>query len=201
MNFKQLKNEYKAKKKLLKERISQFRQLKEEDYFPELMFCVLTPQSNAKKCWDAVKQLQKLQNPSEKEVNFILKSRTRFHNNKTKYILEAQKAWNNLKTALKNSNIPELRNFLADNVKGYGLKEASHFLRNTGKSNNQTAILDRHILKNMKEIGIISEAKVKSRKDYLEKEQKFLKLAEKAKIPADELDLLLWSRENGEIFK
>jgi len=95
----------------------------------------------------------------------------------------------------------ELRNGLADNVKGYGLKEASHFLRNIGKSNNEIAILDRHILKNMKRAKMIRERIIKSKRDYLEKEHKFLDLANCLRIPANELDLLLWGKENGEIFK
>ena len=32
-------------------------------------------------------------------------------------------------------------------------------------------------------------------------EGKYLKFADKIKIPADELDLLFWSKETGEIFK
>jgi len=96
---------------------------------------------------------------------------------------------------LKNQNRLELRNQIAEKVKGIGLKEAGHFLRNIGKSNNEIAILDRHILRNLQ------EDKIKSKKHYLEIEQKFLNLAKKLKIPIDELDLLFWSKENGEIFK
>jgi N-glycosylase/DNA lyase len=102
---------------------------------------------------------------------------------------------------LKKDNILELRNWLADNVKGYGLKEASHFLRNVGKSNNQIAILDRHILKNLQAHRVIQDTKIKNKKDYLEKEQKYLEFANQTGIPADELDLFWWSQENGEIFK
>jgi len=87
------------------------------------------------------------------------------------------------------------------NVKGYGLKEASHFLRNIGLSNNKIAILDRHILRNLKELGLIKDAKIKSPKHYLETEQIFLAHADRMRIPADELDLHWWSQENGEIFK
>ena len=76
-----------------------------------------------------------------------------------------------------------------------GLKEASHFLRNIGKSNNQIAILDRHILRNLRVEG------VKSRKDYFEIEKMFLKRASDEGVTADELDLIWWSKENGEVFK
>jgi len=102
---------------------------------------------------------------------------------------------------LNNSNIIELRNLLTANIKGLGPKESSHFLRNIGKSDNKIAILDRHILKNLKELNIIKETTIKSPSHYLKIEKEFIKLSKKLKIPLDELDLLLWSKENGKIFK
>ncbi len=196
-----LKNEYILKKKELKSTLQKFKNLEEVEQQKEFMFCLLTPQSNAKKCWEAVEQISKDKKHNKTEIKRILQSKTRFHNNKTLYLLEAKKAWKNIKQKLTSQDVKELRNWLADNIKGYGLKEASHFLRNIGKSNNQLAILDRHILKNLKEQDILSDIKIKSRKDYLEKEQKYLNFAKSINIPADELDLLLWSKENGEIFK
>ena len=165
------------------------------------MFCLLTPQSNAQKCWQAVEEISKLPSLNQKNVSQILSKKTRFHNTKTKRIIEAFDNWQNIRQFLGNNNVRELRNWLAENVKGIGLKEASHFLRNIGKSNNQVAILDRHILKNLKEIKIIKDEKIKNKKDYFEKEKKFIEFSEKIGIPLDELDLLFWSKENGEIFK
>ena len=130
-----------------------------------------------------------------------MKRNTRFHNNKTTYILLAEETWNKIKPNLDRKDIKELRNFIADHVKGYGLKEASHFLRNIGKSNNEIAILDRHILRNLVFLKVIKEDKIKNKKHYFEIEQKFLDYAKKVNIPIDELDLLFWSKENGEIFK
>ena len=204
MSRENIKKEYNSKKKEIKLRLNNFKKLNEVEQQKEFLFCILTPQSNAQKCWEAVEQISKNWKFDKKELTNILKSKTRFHNNKTKYILEAKKEWNNIKQNLSNQttqNTKELRNWLAENVKGYGLKEASHFLRNIGKSNNEIAILDRHILKNLKNQNIIDNIKIKSKKDYLEKEQKYINFAKSINIPADELDLLFWSRENGEIFK
>lgn len=201
MTLKNLKKEYNSKKKEIKLRLNKFNSLSEVEQQKEFLFCILTPQSNAQKCWEAVEQISKNPHSDKESIRTILKSKTRFHNNKTKYILEAKSAWNNIKQNLSKINTKELRNWLANNVKGYGLKEASHFLRNIGKSNNNLAILDRHILKNLKAHAIIGDTKIKSKKDYLEKEQKYLDFAKSINIPADELDLLFWSRENGEIFK
>jgi N-glycosylase/DNA lyase len=185
----------------IKKRLENFKNLPEERYFDEFIFCMLTPQSNAKKCWEAVEQLKKLKKADRKTIAGILKSRTRFHNNKARYLLKARGNWKFILPELKNPNKQGLRNFLVDNVDGYGLKEASHFLRNIGKSDSQLAILDRHILRNLVELGVINCRKIKSKKEYLKTEKKFLDFAREIGIPADELDLLFWSNENGEIFK
>tara|TARA_Y100000034_G_C6896455_1_gene413397 strand:- start:1158 stop:1724 length:567 start_codon:yes stop_codon:yes gene_type:complete len=185
----------------IKKKLNSFKNLGKKDMFNEFMFCLLTPQSNAQRCWQAVLELNKLKNPSLSKIKFILKTRTRFHNVKSIRIFKAKSSFKNIKSQLNNSNTQELRQFIADNVSGYGLKEASHFLRNIGLSNNKIAILDRHILKNLYQKSLIKEPKIKSKKNYLEIEQTFLNHAKSINTPADELDLLWWSRENGEIFK
>ncbi len=198
---KTLIKEYNEKKELIRKALRKFKDLNEIEYYYEMMFCLLTPQSNALKCWDAIEELKKLKKFETDKINSILKTRTRFHNNKTKYILESGKTWNLIKNSLNNKNRLELRNELKKMVKGYGLKEAGHFLRNIGKSDNQIAILDRHILRNLKSLGVIETDKIKNDKHYLEMEQKFLEFSKRIGIPIDELDLLFWSRENGQIFK
>ncbi|MDP3881662.1 MAG: DNA lyase [Nanoarchaeota archaeon] len=194
-------NEYKIKKDLIKERLELFKQLPQDKYFQEFIFCILTPQSNAKKCWQAVEQLSILKEWDKERVSNIIKTKTRFHNNKTSYLLEASITWNNVKESLNKENKKEIRNFLAENVKGYGLKEAAHFLRNIGKSNNEIAILDRHILRNLKALNVIEDDKIKNKKHYFEIENRFIEFSKRINIPLDSLDLLFWSRENGEIFK
>ena len=86
-------------------------------------------------------------------------------------------------------------------MKGIGYKEASHFLRNIGFGEH-LAILDRHIMKNLKLLGIIDEIPISlTRKKYLEIEQRMVKFSKKVKIPMKHLDLVLWYKETGEIFK
>lgn len=192
---------YKKKSDVIKKRLSDFKNIDEKAQFNEMLFCLLTPQSNAQKCWQAVQEINKLDNWNATNISGILAKYARFHNNKTKYILEAKDNWNNIKNKLNDKNRMELRNFIAENVKGYGLKEAGHFLRNIGKSDNQIAILDRHILRNLKELGLIKDDKIKNHRHYLEIEKKFLDFSHNFGIPIDELDILFWSKENGEIFK
>lgn len=192
---------YLNKKKEIQSKLESFKKLSEQEKYKEFLFCLLTPQSNAQRCWRAVEEISFLREMSLENVTKILKKKTRFHNIKAKRILEAEKIWEKVQQELQNKNPIELRNWLAKNVNGYGLKEASHFLRNIGKSNNKIAILDRHILRNLHQVGLINEQKVKSQKDYLKIEKVFLNYALSINIQPDELDLLWWSQENGEIFK
>jgi len=195
------RSRHKQKNREIKSHLEQFKNLSEELQFKEFLFCLLTPQSNAQRCWQAVEEISKFSNPNEENIFNILKSKTRFHKTKIKRILNAKEQWEIIKPRLNNQNTKELRNFLAENVNGYGLKEAGHFLRNIGLSNNKIAILDRHILRNLKALNIIQEDKIKNKKNYFELENAFLEFANKLNIPAEELDLLWWSKENGEIFK
>ena len=198
---KELLNSYNLKKGEIISKLNKFKNLSEEEKFKEFLFCLLTPQSNAQRCWQAVEQLSSLDDWNEENIKEILKTKTRFHNTKAKRIMEAKGTWSKISPLLNNNNSLELRNNIAEQVNGYGLKEASHFLRNIGLSNNSIAILDRHILKNLKLNDVITADKPKSKKHYLELEQSFLNFAKEIEIPADELDLLWWSKENGEIFK
>ncbi len=85
-------------------------------------------------------------------------------------------------------------------IKGLGYKEASHFLRNIGLKGY--AILDKHILRSLAELKIISDPKPpNTRLKYLTIEKEVKKLAVCLKIDFDELDLVLWSLKTGEILK
>ena len=193
---------YHSKKKDLQVKLNSFKSISDEQQFHEFLFCLLTPQSNAQKCWSAVEELIKLDKPTLGKVTTILKSRTRFHNTKAKRIMNAYKIWPEIKTIIKThqGDTKDLRNLISEKVNGYGLKEAGHFLRNIGKSNNKIAILDRHIIRHM-ESNNIKVDKIKNYNHYLALEEQYLNFAQQLKIPADELDMFWWSQENGEIFK
>ena len=88
--------------------------------------------------------------------------------------MELKKNYSFILKSIKQKPYPkELREFLVKNVKGYGYKEASHFLRNTGYKD--VAILDRHILKNLNKYKVIKEIPTSlTPKKYCEIEDKFL---------------------------
>ncbi|MBU4086855.1 MAG: N-glycosylase/DNA lyase [Nanoarchaeota archaeon] len=196
-----LKDEYKKHRQEIDARLAEFSQLNSKEHVKELFFCILTPQSNAEKCWQAINEIKNCI-IGENELRDCLKSKTRFYKNKTKYILEANKKWNEIRDKINREKDPaKLRNWIAENIKGLGMKESSHFLRNVGKSDNHLAILDRHILRKMQELRLIKEIKIKNKKDYLEKEKILREFSNKLNIPLDHLDLLFWKLESGRIFK
>lgn len=203
MELSKLKEEYSKKRELIEKRLKDFKAIPQEEYFNELAFCILTPQSNAKKCWTAIEHL-KTNNYKKEEIEPCLAKNTRFHKNKTKYLKELIAKWKEIETKLKEAkeeNIESIRMWLYENIKGFGLKESAHFLRNIGESYNKIAILDRHILRNLKELGAIDSDKIKNNKHYLQLEEQFKQFSKKLEIPLDHLDLLFWSNETGEIFK
>lgn len=198
--MKEIQSSYKQHKIEIKSKLEEFSKLNQEDYLYELIFCILTPQSKAEKCWQAVQELKKCKLEKGKIEN-CLKTKTRFYRNKTKYLIEASKKWGEIKKELETENPIEIRRFLVKNVKGLGMKEASHFIRNIGKSNNHLAILDRHILRKLQELKIINKIPNLTEKNYLETENKMKDFSKKTNIPLDDLDLLFWKIESGRIFK
>ena len=203
----ELISSYNKRKQIIKERLKHFKEVgkqSEKVLFSELAFCLCTPQSKAKKCDEAISILKEnklLFKGDNKEIANILKSRVRFHNNKAKYIVEARnKLYGKIKKVLEKEN-KEAREFLIKEVNGMSLKEAGHFLRNTGNYEEIT-ILDRHILKNLKKHKVIKELpKTLTKNKYLGIEKEMLKFCKKINIPPEELDILFWSEETGEVFK
>jgi N-glycosylase/DNA lyase len=203
--------EYKKRKTQIKQRLNDFKDIhksNDNNIFSELCFCLLTPQSKAIYCDKAVKELKKSGLLFKGRSNSIRKylSKVRFPNNKAKFIVEARHVLKNgsaldIKSKFSLNNIFNIREWLVKNIKGLGYKEASHFLRNIGLGRN-LAILDVHILKNLKEFGIIKNVpKSITKNNYIKIENKVRDFSKTIKIPMEELDLLFWAKETGYIFK
>ncbi len=201
---------YAPVKTQIESRLGEFRQIwaegSDEDLFRELVFCLLTPQSRARTCWAAVERLVRksiIATGSAEEIQKELVG-VRFNERKAEYICLARKMFSSqsLRATLEGFSSPfAAREWLVQNVKGLGYKEASHFLRNIGLG-EELAILDRHILKNLMLLGIIKEVPASlSKKTYLEIEKRMTAFSENVGIPMGHLDLLLWYKEAGEIFK
>jgi len=212
--LKEIKELHSLEKEKIAARLADFKKVfkknSEDELFYELVFCLLTPQSKAKSCWGAIENLKAknlLKNPHDKKIAKELQRKVRFHNNKAKYVVAARELFlKNGKVDIK-SKLLEFkdtkiaRDWLVENIKGMGLKEGSHFLRNIGFGKH-IAILDRHILKNLKLLGVIKEMpKSLTQNVYFEIEEKMSRFADKIGIPLDHLDLLFWRKETGEYFK
>ncbi len=200
---------YNQRKPQIKARLKEFKDKMNDDdntIFSELVFCLFTPQSGAKKCDKAVKRLEEtglLLNGSATEIAKQLKG-VRFHNTKSARVVAARTTFtknNRICIKQKLTTISTPREWLIKNITGLGYKESSHFLRNIGLGFD-LAILDRHILKNLVNYNAIdSIPKTLTKSKYLEIEQKMRDFSKNTGIPLAELDLLLWSKETGEIFK
>ncbi|HKZ45520.1 MAG TPA: N-glycosylase/DNA lyase [archaeon] len=211
-SIKELLECYEAKKEDIRRRLEEFKNIlsqSDERIFAELAFCICTPQSRATICWKAISSLEKnkllYKGDAEKIRPFL--NAVRFGDKKASYIVEARNLFTeNEKLKIKDriqsiKDAFELREWLVENVKGLGFKEASHFLRNIGLGGD-LAILDVHILKNLKEYGVIKDMpKCLTKKAYLKTESAMKEFSQSVRIPIENLDLLLWSKETGIIFK
>jgi N-glycosylase/DNA lyase len=195
-----------SRREAIRRRLRDFRRVDPSEYFYELVYCLLTPQTSAENAGRVVDKLRELSFhalPVDPEP--ILRNRSayiRFHRTKSNHLLKLKEEYPIILRSI-TPDIPpfELREWLVKNVSGLGYKEATHFLRNVGRSGG-LAILDRHILRNLKRLGATrSLPKTLSRKKYLSIEQQFMRFAGRFGIALDELDLLFWSMETGIIRK
>jgi N-glycosylase/DNA lyase len=189
----------------VRRRLQEFAAVPAEDYFFELVYCLLTPQSSAANAARAVEQLREAdRNGRLDDAARILARKEcyiRFHNTKARNIAEARRNFPEIAERLSQGMpSPDLRRWLIASVRGLGWKEASHFLRNIG--HRDLAILDRHILKHLKRHGVIRSVPVSlTPVRYQSIERAFRRFANAVDIPMDELDLLFWSEETGVILK
>jgi N-glycosylase/DNA lyase len=197
---------YAVRRSEISKRLEEFSRIPADEYFYELVYCLLTPQSSAQHAGEVV---DKLRIRRFREVAFdaepILADRRhyiRFHRTKGKRLLRLRDTITEVHAALDSLSSPaECRQWLVENVDGLGLKEATHFLRNIGK-NGDLAILDRHILRNLMRYGVIRSVPPSlGRKEYHRIERRFQRFAESSGIPINHLDLLFWSLETGVVRK
>jgi len=192
-------------KKIIDNKIKEFENIHKKPtnkIFEELCFCILTANYNAK---EAIKIQNNIRNGfltlSKSKLSKKLKELGhRYPNTRAEYIVEARKHKNSLKRTLNNHNGEyELREWLIKNIKGFGYKEASHFLRNIGYKN--LAIIDFHIIDLLIKNKLIKKPKTLTKNKYIEIEDKLKELADKSNLTLGELDLYLWFLETKKILK
>jgi N-glycosylase/DNA lyase len=202
----ELKQRYVELRDMIRERLNHFAHVPTTEYFYELLYCLLTPQTSAANADHAVRKLYQLGfREREFDPEPILSNKEhyiRFHKTKSRHLLQVKGNYIRIATAISNGTQAfAMREWLVENVMGLGYKEATHFLRNIGK-NGGLAILDRHILRNLLRYGVLrQEPQSLTKKIYIDIEQQFIQFSQTIGIPVDELDLLFWSMETGVIMK
>ncbi len=191
-----------VKRDTVNSRLAEFKKERtKNELFSELAFCILTANFNAERAIKIQKELGVgfITLPENELAKKLKELGHRHPNVRAKYIVEARKQINELASRIKNSKEHEFREWLVDNIKGLGYKEASHFMRNVGF--DDVAIIDFHIIDLLEREGVIKRPKTLSKKNYLQIEEKLREISAKAGIPLSGLDLYLWCIETGKILK
>ncbi len=201
----ELKKLYIANRAAISARLSEFKKLRsasDEKLFYEMCYCVLTAHGSARAGREAQEKIEKNIFWQEGNLGDCLDG-VRYRNNKKMFLL------NNRKNIISdNLNLREflagdsffVRNKVANDsrhFKGLGMKASSQFLRNIGFSN--LAILDRHILKSLKEYGVIRSVPSSiTKRKYVEIEGAMQEFSKRIGVPMDALDILFWTGMSGE---
>jgi len=191
-------------RKLVEQRLQEFTSLGKkgsQELYKELCFCTLTANFDAEK---SIAIQERVGNGflslSEKRLEALLRKLGYRYPNRAAYMLESRKFKNSLKGVLGSFDTEaKAREWLADNVKGLGFKESSHFLRNIGFKD--LAIIDFHIVDLLVKHRLIERPKTMTKKRYLEIEHVLSKIAGRIGMPLAELDLYLWHLETGKVLK
>jgi N-glycosylase/DNA lyase len=206
---------HRARRLEIEARLAEFRDVWESGtdarLWEELVYCIFTAGASARMGLKAIEAIRPLllEGSREEMTRSLLEARAhRYPVARPGYVVVTRDYLQadcgmRLRERLVGFRDPhERRDWLARErrIKGLGYKEASHFLRNIGFSGY--AILDKHILRSLAELGVIeSPQPPATRALYLKTEERLRQFARDAQIDFDELDLVLWSMKTGEILK
>jgi len=186
---------------VINSRISEFEELgknSKEEIFKELCFCLLTANFSASGGIRIQNEIGRGFSvlPKEEIAKKLSELGHRFPNARAEYIYLARENFPKI-----NFDSENLRGEVVENIKGLGMKEASHFLRNIGYKDY--AIVDFHIVDFLVKHDLLEPLKSKSLnpKRYLEIESLLREIAEKTNLSLGELDLYLWYLETGKVLK
>jgi N-glycosylase/DNA lyase len=204
---------HRARRREIRSRLAEFAEVRraatDERLWEEMVFCIFTAGASARMGLGSVEAVRHLlARGTQAELAAALQSKHRYPNSRSGYIVVTrefleQSCGLRLRERLESFADPvERRDWLAreKGIKGLGYKESSHFLRNVGYRGY--AILDKHILRCLAEVGVIASPQPPStRARYLATEERLRGFAEDLGVDFDELDLVLWSMKTGEILK
>jgi N-glycosylase/DNA lyase len=194
-------------KNIIDSRMNEFYELGKKDskeIFKELCFCFMTANFSAH---GGIKIQTEINDgfihlPEEELAKKLVELGHRFPNARSKYVVLARPHSDSIKETLKNLKEEiKMREWVVENIKGIGMKEASHFLRNIGYKN--IAIIDFHIVDLLAKFELIEPPKNRALtpKKYLEIEDVLKEISNITGLNLGELDLYLWYKETGKILK
>ena len=169
------------------------------ELFRELCFCLMTANFSAKRAIAIQDEIGDgfFTLPENELAERLRKAGHRYPNARARYITEARKHISRL------NSLPEsghrAREWLVENIKGLGYKEASHFLRNIGYKN--LAIVDFHIADVLERYSLAKRPRTMTPKKYMEMEHILGEVAARLGMSPGELDLYLWYMETGTVLK
>jgi N-glycosylase/DNA lyase len=167
-----------------------------DDKFSELVFCTLTANTSAEMGLKCQEYLDRTQTYDEESLRrSLIRCHYRFPNTRSRFIAENYQKKGLLPGILRSK---DRRSLLVENYMGIGMKEASHFLRNTGYF--QYPILDKHIQRFLSNY-FGRDVKVRNRKDYEREEKLFLEISERHHLEPGIMDLVVWYLMTGKILK
>ena len=204
---------HRARRREVRARLAEFaevgRSSSDERLWEEMVYCIFTAGASARMGLGSVEAVRHmLARGTPDELAAALRRRHRYPNSRSGYVVATREFLEGdcgmrLRERLEGFADPlERRDWLARErrIKGLGYKESSHFLRNVGYRGY--AILDKHILRCLAEVGRISSpAPPSTRARYLAAEESLRGFARDLGVDFDELDLVLWSLKTGEILK
>lgn len=194
-------------KEIIDSRMSEFKSLGQKssnEIFKELCFCFMTANFSAHGGIKIQSEINDgfLTLSEEDLAKRLAELGHRFPNARAKYVVLAQPHKDSIKETLNKFETDfEKREWIVNNIKGIGMKEASHFLRNIGSKN--LAIIDFHIVDLLAKHNLIEKPKNKSLtpKKYVEIENVLKKISGATNLSQGELDLYLWYEETGRVLK
>lgn len=194
--------------------------------FYHLCFCLCAPQTTFKSNIKVIEDLKRFNLYGRKDVSYsklyneyyIPKLRAllrpvRFYNNKAKYLLEAKKKFPQVLNLIWKEHGDycylnkdcgyDKREWLVKNIKGMGMKAASHFLRNLGY--DALAIIDTHIIRFLAKHSTAGWQNYSTNEECLRKqatkisgyedlEMWFQTIAGHMNLTTAELDALIWKK-------
>lgn len=219
MDFEDVKSRHEEVEETVEQRMEEFRSLRDSTdlrLFRELVFVILSSQTNAEQAWEASGKLEELglllDSSPEEILEVLERYEISYEKKKSEQIVDAREELSqptlsnptnelSIESRLPLEQPKKARTWLSENIPGIGLKGASHFLRNTGYGKD-LGVASRHTLAVLNDLELMENSSPPNDEEsYREMEEAMRELGEKLDISTGAVDLVLWSMKTGKVFR